>query len=170
MTHSNWTIRPAEGQDIPFIYSSWLNSYRYDSSLGRGCRNQVFFPEYNRVIDRILSRENVKTIVACKTDEPGVIFGYLVFQPGILHYCFVKEVFRKEGVASSLALSASPAIQFTHRTTALEPILKKHPELIFNPFILFKQKPKEPQHGETRTTERTDPIDNHIIRTGNGNT
>jgi hypothetical protein len=163
MTNSNWTIRNANGEDLAFIYATWLNSYRYDAKLSKGVRNQIYFAEYNRVIDRILTRDNTKVQVACKPDEPIVIFGFMVSQPGVYHYCFVKEAFWKQGIAHSLAEAsgnlAYPNPQYTHRTSLLGPVLAAHPELIYNPFILFKQTQKE------HSNVRIDRIDNPILKT-----
>jgi hypothetical protein len=139
MSNSNWIIRNATGADLPFIYSTWMKSYRYDSNLAQGCRNTIFFPEYSRVIDYILSQEDTKALVACSPEENEVIFGYLVHQPHILHYAFTKEAFTQFGIAKALLDHAGGATYYTHRTHISKQISDAHPELIYNPFILFKQ-------------------------------
>lgn len=141
MTNSNWNIREAKGKDLSFIYSTWVNSYRYGSSLGKSCRNSIFFPEYNRIVDAILEKPRTKILVATTPEDPDTILGYLVHDPDVIHYVFVKEVFRKMGIARSLfhqSGRASAAV-ITHRTFEMDEILKKHPDLIYNPFILFKK-------------------------------
>lgn len=144
MTEQNWTIRNASGEDLSFIYSTWGRSYRYDSPVGRACRNSIFFKEYNRIIDYILSQPDVKILAAVKTDEPHVIFGYAVAQPGVLHYMFVKEAFFLNGIGSSLYLHLGKPQTYTHKTMTIRAILNKHPEMTFNPFLLYKQeRPKD---------------------------
>lgn len=148
MNHSNWIIREAQGADLPFIYSTWTNSYRYDSVLGKSCRNSVFFREYNKVIDHILIQPDTKVAVACSPANAEVIFGYMVYQPGIIHYAFTKEVFWRFGIQRSLLQWLGGAKIVTHRTNMIKPLLECHPELTYNPFLLFKQAEEQP-HGST---------------------
>lgn len=139
MNDSQWTIRKAVEQDLAFIYSTWSRSYRYDSPLGRSCRNSIFFPEYNRVIDWVLSQEDTQVVVASDPVEQHVIFGYMVHQPNILHYVFTKEAFFRFGIAKSLYQHIGCPKVFTHKTLKVKDILEKYPDMTFNPFILFKQ-------------------------------
>lgn len=140
---NNWSIRLAVPADLSFIYSSWLNSYRSDSGIGRSTRKSIFFKEYNRVIDGILSDPFTRILVACLPDESNVICGFLAFAPGTLHYCFVKEDFRRFGIARSLAEEALgegvSEIWCTHRTELSRPIFQKNTELQYNPFLLFQR-------------------------------
>lgn len=141
MNSSLWDIRDATETDLPFIYSTWLKSYRYDSLIGKGCRNTIFYSHYTKIIDHILTGSEVKVIMAAHLEDPKVTFGYLVYEPHIVHYVFVKEEFRKHGIAKCL-YSSIGGLQshyiFTHKTFSVMPITKAHNELIFNPFLLFK--------------------------------
>ena len=141
MIDSNWIIRKAKGSDLPFIYSTWVDSFRYDSSLGKSCRNSIFFPNYNQVVDHILTQPDTEVLVSVKPDSDETIFGYLVHQGSVFHYAFTKEAFRKRGIAKSLFLHAGgvPESTFTHRTFEFDPIFKKHVTLLYNPFILFNK-------------------------------
>lgn len=136
----DWTIRQANGDDISFIYATWLNSFREDSDRGYECRKSIFFAEYNLVADRILEDLNTEILVACSPENQNVIFGYLVYEPGIIHYAYVKELFRKLGIARSLFIAAETPKVITHKTRTIKPILRKHDEIIYNPFILYKKK------------------------------
>jgi hypothetical protein len=131
-----YKLRLAIGSDLNFIYSTWLDSYRYDSSLGKSCRNSTFYPSYQLVIDHILARASV--VVVCMPDQEKVIFGYLVYEPKILHYCFVKQAFRELGLAGLMWREAICPLVHTHKTLGAEPILLNHKEFVFNPFMLFK--------------------------------
>jgi GNAT superfamily N-acetyltransferase len=134
-----WTFRLPTGADVPFIYSTWANSMRYSSVLGKSCRNTIFFKEYTKVIDRILSQPDTETLIACFPEQPTVIFGYIVFQGPIIHYVFVKEAFQKQGIAKSLVAVAGKAFDtYTHKTFILKHILERFPELTYNPFHLYK--------------------------------
>ncbi len=141
MNDSRWNIRSAVGDDLPFIYGTWAQSYRYDSLIGKGCRNSIFFPEYNKVIDYILDQDDTQVLVAHLPAEPNVILGYFVCQPSVIHYVYVKEAFRKEGIAKSLfQASGGQGVYYTHRTKALVPLVLSIEALNYNPFLLFHQK------------------------------
>lgn len=158
----NWKIRDSIPSDIPFIYSTWLNSYRYDSDLGRSCKNSGFYPAYTKVLDDILMQPGTKIRVACMNEDDFVIFGYGVFGYGqnerepqfIIHYLFVKPDFRLKGIANSLMKDQGwnvltinqwrPTI--THKTDIIKPMLEKQPGFNYSPYeICFKK--KEMQHG-----------------------
>lgn len=147
-----WAIRPALPEDISFIYSTWLNSFRVDSALGNSVSKTVYFGSYHSIVDRLLDESRV--LVACLSDDPKVILGYLVSQSAnVLHYCFVKEAFRRHGIASALfdeafhgagAVSVSVSVQHTHETNAGVRAIKfdrrkDSRELSYNPFLLFQK-------------------------------
>lgn len=139
MTDQMWMIREPKASDLNFIYATWLNSYHYDSWT-KSISKSVFFGNYKLVIDHILS--NASILVACNKDEPEVIYGYIIYEPQKAHYVFVKEAFRAFGIARHLfeeAFKDFEDIIVTHRTESSLPILKKHTQLIFNPFDLYKK-------------------------------
>lgn len=146
MINSNFSIREAVGEDLPFIYSTWARSYRYDSPIGRSCKNSIFFPAFNKVIDHILSQSSTQVALAVKPDQPHVLFGYMVHQPDVVHYAFTKEAFWNHGIAKALLTHLGGAKFYSHKTMTAQPILKRFPDLSFNPFVLYKQ---ENQNGET---------------------
>lgn len=143
---SEWTTRPAKPEDLNFIYSSWQKSYQCDSYFGNSARKSIFFENYPSIVDSILARPNVDVVVACLNDNPNVILGYLVFElENILHYCFVKECWRRAGIARGLVAAAffEPVggLVFTHRTKTAEPVIARYPSLNYNPFLLFQREP-----------------------------
>ena len=99
---SNIGIREGHGMDIPFIYSTWLRSFKTDSAIGKTTRNYVFFNEYKLVLDRILENNDTDLFVAIGHNSPYPILGYLVVEGDIIHYSFVKENFRRYGIFSQL--------------------------------------------------------------------
>jgi hypothetical protein len=98
-------IRPAEAGDVAFIMATWLRGVHHGSTIGRRIPAGIFFPEHHRVVELILARPGTHTLVASLTDAPDVIVGYLVFElatPTLVHWCHVKQQFRRMGVASRL--------------------------------------------------------------------
>lgn len=141
MANTAYKIRQAKGEDLSFIYDTWLKSFRYDSPLGKSCKNSIFFNEYKEVLDRILSQ--AETLVAHSSDNEDHIFAYLTFQPGILHYMFCKEAFRRMGIGRALYLSAFSdelaKIDHTHRTGMVSEWLRLRDNMTHNPFHLFNK-------------------------------
>ncbi len=136
----DFDLRDACGDDLSFIYSTWLESYRYDSFFGKSHRNGVFFPDYQLVLDKLL--EESRVVVACVPDSPETILGYIVFEPNLLHYIFVKGAFRRFGIATSLLDYAFPNLErsvcFTHKTYTAFPFIAKHTRLTYRATALLK--------------------------------
>lgn len=134
-----WVIRTAEPADISFIYATWLKSYRTGSGLGLASGKRAYFITYQLVIDEILAKPEAVVYVAVKPDEPFVIFGYMVAEPSVLHYVFVKKAFFRKGIARALynhVFLERPAV--THMTADGREIIKNHPGFHFNPSLIFK--------------------------------
>lgn len=133
-----WIFRNALPDDISFIYSTWLKSYRTGSGLGLASGKHAYFLLYNSIIDQILKRDGVIPTIAADPGEPQVIYGYLVAEPGVVHYIYVKEAFRKFGIASDLYKRCGKPKIITHRTREITPLLEKY-ALTCNPAFLFQQ-------------------------------
>ncbi len=138
MPEQKWSIRDANEKDIPFIYATWLNSYYHDS-WARSVKKTIYFDNYKHVLDTILEDKYTEVKVACLPENTNVILGFLVQeQQNIIHYCFVKEAFRRMGVAKSLFQHEKAYI--THMTRSFSPILRDHEEVFtYNPFYLFNK-------------------------------
>lgn len=138
-----WYIRPAEEEDIPLIYASWLNSYWDDPAINRVLTKTIFFREYPKVIDYILQDPDTQVTVACSKKDPKIIFGYIVAGSECLHYAYTKTPFQQWGILRSLIKHTAPTFTdeliVTHKTEILKKIIAKHPVITFNPFILYRQ-------------------------------
>lgn len=133
-------LRRTEAEDLPFIYDSWLKNYA-KSPICTMIESQDFYPAHRQVITDILSRDNVFGFVAHPKDEPGVILGYIIGEPQVLHFCFVKQAFRNMGIGRALFREArfdSGAFSFTHWTFMTPSILFKFKGRLakFNPYLL----------------------------------
>jgi len=118
--------------DMNFILNSWKKSFR--GSRGEW-KNRQYFAEANRRIMRIMNRLP-KIRIACDPLDPKHIFGWIVAEPPVLHYIYVKNVFRRAGVAQTLLatvdLSTAAKIHCTHWTSYAEKTAKKRPCFINN--------------------------------------
>lgn len=139
---TDFKIRPVLGDDIPFIYSTFLRSYRNDSAIGLSVKKSVFYSEYQTILDHTITQETTITLIACSPEDHSVIFGYIIADPtnNYLHYCYTKDAFRKLGIAKALysqifsAGAVSPTI--THKTHSVKELSQR---FNYNPFVLYRK-------------------------------
>jgi hypothetical protein len=127
-------IRDGLPADVPFIFRSWLTSYRR-SEFARRVRDRVYFAHEHRLIEAILRRGQVR--VAHVLEDPDTIIGFLVLHqaPRVLHYAFVKPAFRRARVLT--ALLPEGEWEYSHRTDDSDRVIGKMPQLTYNPFSAF---------------------------------
>lgn len=142
------SIRDAQPSDLPFIYSSWLKSYKHDSKLGRSIRSSIFFENYREVLDKLLLNSSIKIISA--PNDSNVILGYLVYSYDlnkdlIIHYCFVKQPFRRLGLANTLINSVNLGFRVicTHITNEIQSHALNELSYEYNPILLYKRESHE---------------------------
>jgi len=137
--------QPTEA-DLSFVYSSWLKSYR-TSDASRRMVNDVYYGGHKRVIARLLSTS--LAIVAVNPEDPDQIYGYIVYAEAagvpVVHYVYVKQPYRRHGIASQLfALVRKsypqtgdlPALA-THATDYYDKLRDKW-NLLYNPYVVEK--------------------------------
>lgn len=122
---SPYTFRPYTLDDIPFIHSSWGDSYYGNNGGYQQLTFEEFQDRYHRPIrNRILDSKDTAIIVACAKDLPEHILGYIVLEDladtpfHILHYVYVKQAFKGQRIATELmdrVLHKRPVL-FTHQT------------------------------------------------------
>lgn len=141
--NSTYIHRTSKDSDIPYLYSTWTQSFLQDSETGQSHRSSIFLNNYRYVIDNILTKPDTTVLVACLPEDERFIAGYIVFEPTILHYVYTRGPLKLFGIARCLYRAAFPArepIYYTHKTVDSKPILKRlaiAPQ--YNQFLLFKQ-------------------------------
>jgi len=132
-------MREAKLEDLPFIYSTWLRSYRHSSQFAKKLTNETFYDMHHRIIDAFIARGGL-VYIAHPINEPGVILGYLCIEPNqsLVQYVYVKKAFRKMGIAKKLYESRKiqDSLIFTHWTTDTDWITKKLTNFIYNPYLI----------------------------------
>jgi len=108
-------IESMQAHDVDFIWSSWLKSYR--SSPHTRKWSEAAYLDYQRPrIERLLGRSQV--LVARPLDWAQGILGYLVYEPNLIHYVYVKSTYRHQGVARSLLATSGVQLSecsYSHR-------------------------------------------------------
>lgn len=82
-------------------------------------------------------------MVAHPKDDIETILGWLSYEikenTPVIHFIFVKEAFRNMGVAREMITRAGIDVTkatFTHWTFPVDEIIRKYPDIIFNPYDL----------------------------------
>lgn len=134
-------VRQGCEADIPFIFSTWLRSYRDNSFFAKRIKNSIFFDGHHKVIEHLLQKPGLQVLVAHAGSDANTIFGYLVTEPAakVVHFAYVKKSFRRLGIAKALLDHFGADLnecQFTHWTFDLDSILPKFPLITYNPYAL----------------------------------
>jgi len=126
------TTRDYKPEDRNFILSTFLKGLRYGNDWFETIPSDIYFGFYHNVVEALLNLPDTKVKVACLLDDPEVILGYSVYSKEKLHWVFCKRAWRSIGIAKSLVPEEITTV--THLTAVGKSILKKHPNLHFNPF------------------------------------
>lgn len=117
-------LRPGKNEDVPFITNSWLMSYRESPALW-GVPDRVYKAAHHKVLEDVIPRSAV--LVAHPEGSPDDIIGWCCYEVAhstlILHYLYVKRLFRGNQVASNMLrevirVEQSENVVITHRTKA----------------------------------------------------
>lgn len=132
-------VRPMRESDIELITDSWLKSYREGNY---GVPHDEYFETQRRVIKALFRTS--KVAIACDPDDADQVYGYIVWQPraagkSLLHWCFVKQPFRRFGVFRRLLSVADPSgdgLLLTHRSIHHEQLKSAGLNIKYAPFAL----------------------------------
>lgn len=132
-------FRPFELPDRSFILKSWLKSYR---KYQAGVPDELYFKGQTALIFAIATRS--KLVIACDKDNPGFIIGFVCghlcenLTDTIIHYIYVKDDYRRNGIARDLVMHLGYRQQgnilATHWTKPVTSICQSYP-VVYNPYI-----------------------------------
>lgn len=138
-------IRPMEASDRSFVLATWLNNYKHESYFAARISDKVFFRHHHDVVERLLARSRV--LIACDPGDANEIVGYIVWEPGVLHWCYVKKAFRQYGLGRALLTATDlpddlSGVSITHATKMWFSTRKdgagleaKFPHAVYNPYL-----------------------------------
>lgn len=101
--------------DQAFIYATWRNSRYYGCEDLKHKDTKKTFKDLTNQIKETLKTAQVH--VACLEKAPDVIIGYVVFTGTHLDWVYVKDSFRKMGIAS--LLMPKTITSFTNQPTKI---------------------------------------------------
>jgi hypothetical protein len=138
-------FRDLDESDLAFVYNSWLINFRDSNNLENLIDKKIYFDNQTALIKKILSKSEV--VLASSPEDESQIFGFIVFERfkslNVLHYVYVKSMYRRLGIGRRLkdyAFEDSEEIELpilsTHMTR-MSRILTHSWNLIFNPYYLL---------------------------------
>lgn len=157
-------LRRAMTSEAALIKSSWFESYR----KGGRCpevRYDIFRPHQDAVIAATLEHSAVWVLTPATVPEE--ICSWLVYTPGVVHYIYTKQAYRKLGFAMTLLKAFGPFTQYTHETVHGRRLLSRI-GASYNPYLLnaaqptkgaFKWQPSSssPSSSQPGSTSRASP-------------
>lgn len=135
---SQLELRAMTPEDEAFIYNSWLTSYRGSSSHISYIPPDIYFAAHHKAIERIFQRADTSVVVACLKGDENVILGYLVSEADVIHWVYVKQSFRRMGIARAMLDDAllTSEVWHTHRINDFDWIQNKFTDLVYDPYLL----------------------------------
>ncbi len=129
-------VRPYRKSDKNFILATWLRGLKYGNEWFNLIPSDIYFKTYQTVIEKLLDSPSVSIKVCCLKEENDAILGYSILSHNetVLNWAFTKSAWRKIGIMKSLVPSTVTAV--THVTDVGVSLLKKTPNVVFNPFLL----------------------------------
>jgi GNAT superfamily N-acetyltransferase len=130
-----YDIRDAKIGDKAFILATFLRGLYYGDSWFSQVPKDIFMANYKLVAEKLVTSPRSIVKIACLKEDPDIIIGYSILSGDYssVHWVYVKEKFRKRGVAKSLLPKYPTAV--THLTVLGKSLLNKfETPPIFNPF------------------------------------
>jgi hypothetical protein len=143
-------LRAPTADDVPFVTSGWLNSYRRGSAV-RDVPNDVYYHHEQALIQRLWRDKGVTWLIGCHPSDTTFAYGFLCGEATdagpVLHYTYVKGDDRKFGVAGELLeafLAGQPRDRafYTHKTPTWDYLLKRSSRFrmedwLYNPWLAW---------------------------------
>lgn len=93
-------LRPMAEGDQGFVLNSWLKSLWRFNPREHWIGSRPWHAHWHSLLERLASPGRVQ--VACSPQNAWQIFGWVCSEGQTLHYVFVKEVYRENGIARRL--------------------------------------------------------------------
>lgn len=110
-------LRAMTADDKPFIFSSWLRSFR--TSRWADFAGASYWDGHHRLVARLLERAEVR--VAGWREDPAVVVGWACLEPeaGVLHYVLTLREYQRQGVARALLAGLPENTVYSHEVRNL---------------------------------------------------
>ena len=112
-------LRPAKPIDRGYILEHWVRAHSHTAEAFHAGPN--YMPGKWAEVETIFDRS--QCLVACAASDPAVVLGFAVVEPGadldappIVHYVYVRETNRRDGIAKQLLspLLKTKGVRYSH--------------------------------------------------------
>lgn len=134
-------IRPISQVDVPFIFSSWLKSFR-SAFFAKDIHPKTYYGGHHKIISSLL--QTCTTYVACSESDPTEIYGFICAEHMdgtlVVHYIYTKHTFRNLGIGKKL-LEMFPTHQsgvsfYTHHNAVAHKQAAAY-HFLYSPYLAF---------------------------------
>lgn len=131
--------REFTNSDRDFIVATWSSSFKKSHSAGI-IQAEDWASVMHPQIEKVLNRPSMRAVIAFDRDDPDFFYGFIAGDTSestpVVAYVYVKEPFRRSGIARGLfaALGVDPMQRFVYacRTGIVSTLSSKIPFARFN--------------------------------------
>lgn len=125
--------RAARPEDLPFVKDSWFESYRRGGKCPE-TRFDVYAAGMRALIERLVKETPVQVVYVPGVDDE--ILAWVCRTDEVLHYVYVKQAYRKRGLAAAL-VALPPVARYTFETVTGKKMMQRR-GVAFDPFELTR--------------------------------
>jgi GNAT superfamily N-acetyltransferase len=137
-------ISPARDRDLGLILHAWPESF-YDAHASGPLPRDVYHDAYDETVARVLAKPGVTCLVARSPRDGDMLYGFVVFEPGVLWMTYVKQPYRRRGFARALMTAAGfgpfTRFDYTFKSQAAGEMCRRWKGARWNPLIARRLKP-----------------------------
>lgn len=100
-------VRPGTPHDAAFVSTTWADQMRFGNEFIHEVPEEFYYPWFQRKIGLVLKHPDTDLVVACDESNPTWIAGFAVFDPTSIYWVYVRDAYRKQGIASLLVKDRS---------------------------------------------------------------
>jgi GNAT superfamily N-acetyltransferase len=129
-------FRAALPDDEAIVFNAWLMAHRKHGDWPPRLSSQRYFAEHKATVAKLIARSRM--LVACNEARPSQVLGFICWEGETLHWVFVKQPFRRNGIGRALLLHAfAPGeVRCSHWTMRAEQMRAKGQPWRYDPFAL----------------------------------
>lgn len=122
-------VRPYKPSDLNFIQNSWGSSYYKGAEFLDYSTPKEFNDLHRPKREQILDDPTTAVLVCCGKEDEDLILGYIILQKSpeglLIHYIYVKQAFKGEGISEELLKQIKGPVLVTHMTDKAMKIISK---------------------------------------------
>lgn len=129
-------IRPYRDTDIDVVIGTWIHSYEKHAPA-----TPAYKAGQRKLIHRLIASPWTRIMVAASSEYDDAVLGWACAEDNVLHYCHVKDPFRRLGIAKDLmkALNLNmDTVSYTHETRAGRVIMQRFKGAVYDPWLLTR--------------------------------